>query len=208
MIIRKGAEAEIHLTEWQNQKVISKIRVPKSYRLKVLDEQLRQFRIKNEARLMDSSRKINVPTPIILDINIPDCELVMEYIDGPRLKDLLASKSFTERKRLLLAVGEQIGLLHKYDMIHGDLTTSNMIVSNDIIYFIDYSLGEWSTELEAKGVDLHVLMEAYESTHPELMDEFKYVLEGYRKTYPEAKKVEDKIQEIISRGRYHTKEAV
>ena len=92
MIIRTGAEAEIHLTEWLNRKVIAKRRVPKKYRLKELDEQLRQYRIRNEARLMDSARKFGVPVPIIFDINSSDCELVMEYIDGPRLKDLLATQ--------------------------------------------------------------------------------------------------------------------
>jgi Kae1-associated kinase Bud32 len=202
MIIRRGAEAEIHLTEWLGMKVIAKRRVPKSYRLQSLDEELRQFRIRNEAKLIASSRKFGVPTPAVLDINIIDCELVMEYIDGPRLKDELAARPKDVRKKMLTTVGEQIGILHSNDIIHGDLTTSNMILNEDTIYFIDFSLGEWSMELEAKGVDLHVLMEAYESTHPELMDEFEYILEGYRNTFKDANAVESKIQEIISRGRY------
>lgn len=206
MIIRTGAEAEIHLTDWLGMKVISKKRVPKTYRLKVLDEELRQFRIRNEARLMSSARKFGVPTPAVLDVNISDCELVMEYIDGPRLKDVLATYPSEERKKTLRSVGELIGTLHMNDIIHGDLTTSNMLMSDGLIYFIDFSLGEWSSEVEAKGVDLHVLMEAYESTHPELLDEFEYILEGYREIFPGAGSVEEKIKEIIERGRYHTKE--
>ncbi|UCH88561.1 MAG: Kae1-associated serine/threonine protein kinase [Thermoplasmata archaeon] len=202
MIIRRGAEAEIHLTKWRGQKVIAKRRVPKTYRLAVLDEDLRQVRIKTEAKLLASARKVGVPTPAVLDINSSDCELVMEYIDGPRLKDVLPEADPTERQELLRTVGKHVGTLHSQDIIHGDLTTSNMIVEGGLIYFIDFSLGEWSIEFESKGVDLHVLMEAYESTHPELLEEFKFVMEGYREKFKDAKAVEDKIQDIISRGRY------
>lgn len=202
MIIRRGAEAEIHLTEWMEKSVIAKKRVPKSYRLKVLDENLRQNRIRNESKLMSSARKLGVPTPAVLDINIPDCEMIMEFIDGPRLKDVLAKSTKEERAELLEQAGSQIGILHKNDIVHGDLTTSNMIVMDNKIYFIDFSLGEWSLELEAKGVDLHVLMEAYESTHPEIIDEFENILKGYRKSFTEAKLVEEKIEDIKSRGRY------
>jgi Kae1-associated kinase Bud32 len=202
-IIRRGAEAEIHLTEWHGEEVIAKRRVPKEYRLKVLDDELRKVRIKTEAKLLSSARQFGVPTPAVLDINLKANELVMEYISGPRLKDVLPECSGTRRKELLIMVGEYIGCLHSNDIVHGDLTTSNMLVENDRIYFIDFSLGEWSSELESKGVDLHVLMEAYESTHPELLDDFEHVMNGYKSKFKDASAVESKIQEIISRGRYH-----
>ena len=206
MIIRTGAEAEIHLTTWLDMQVIAKRRVPKTYRLKVLDGELRNYRIRNEARLMSSARKLGVPVPAVLDVNIPECELVMEYIDGVRLKDVLSTYPPAERHGLLERVGMLIGILHRNDIIHGDLTTSNMIMKEHIIHFIDFSLGEWSSEIESKGVDLHVLMEAYESTHPELLDEFEFVMAGYRKAFKDADAVEAKIKEIIERGRYHTRE--
>ena len=102
----------------------------------------------------------------------------------------------------MITAGKQIGVLHLNNIVHGDLTTSNMIVNDGIIYFIDFSLGEISSEMESKGVDLHVLMEAYESTHPEILDEFEHVLMGYREIYSEAEDIEKKINEIIDRGRY------
>ena len=73
---------------------------------------------------------------------------------------------------------------------------------NNMLYFIDFSLGENVEDIESKGVDLHLLMEAFESTHPELMDEFKYIIEGYSENFELAGDVVKKIKEIIRRGRY------
>jgi len=74
--------------------------------------------------------------------------------------------------------------------------------SNNKLYFIDFSLGDIAEDIEAKGVDIHLLMEAFESTHPEYMDEFKYVLEGYGEVFNRSGEVVAKIDEIIRRGRY------
>jgi Kae1-associated kinase Bud32 len=127
----------------------------------------------------------------------------MSYVKGKRVKDILNNLSENERKKLCIKIGESIGKLHKNDIIHGDITTSNIIVLNEFIYFIDFGLGEINSEIEAKGVDLHVLMEAIESTHSKYSNCFEYVLEGYRKIYGEnSKKIFIKIDEIIKRGRY------
>jgi len=202
MIIRKGAEAEIHLTSWQERKVIAKRRVPKTYRLEELDVVLRTKRTKMEAKLISEARSVGIPTPLIFDIDKKESQIVMEYIEGERIKDILNRISPSERKEICFNIGSSIGKLHSHHIIHGDLTTSNMIFRDGLIYFIDFSLGEISEEIEAKGVDLHVLMEAYESTHPSIMEDFKYIMEGYRSEFDSAQEVEDKIQEIISRGRY------
>ena len=74
---------------------------------------------------------------------------------------------------------------------------------DDRIHFIDFGLGEKNSEIEAKGVDLHVLMEAIESTHSKYSKCFEYVLEGYRKEYKgNPEHVINKIDEIVKRGRY------
>ena len=96
-----------------------------------------------------------------------------------------------------------IGRLHRHNIIHGDITTSNMIIDDDRIHFIDFGLGCINDENEAKGVDLHVLMEAFNSTHSSHPDCFGYVLEGYKKEYPShAQAVIKKIDDIVKRGRY------
>jgi Kae1-associated kinase Bud32 len=202
MIIRKGAEAEIHLSTWQDRKVIAKRRVPKKYRIEALDQELRSKRTKMEAKLISDARAIGIPTPIIFDVDSREAVIIMEYIEGERVKDILNKLSSLERQETCNKIGRSIGKLHKNNIIHGDLTTSNMISRDDWIYFIDFSLGEISEEIEKKGVDVHVLMEAYESTHPCILEDFEYIMEGYRTEFNNAQEVEDKIREIISRGRY------
>jgi Kae1-associated kinase Bud32 len=202
MIIRRGAEAEIHLTTWLGRQVISKHRVPKGYRLPAVDEALRIARTKKEAKLISDARRLGISTPIIFDIDLKAHKIIMEYIDGPRFKDILIDLDKRERAELLRKLGKDIGRLHKNNIVHGDLTTSNILKRDDKLYFIDFSLGDVCEDIESKGVDLHLLMEAFESTHPELMEEFKFVLEGYHAEFDTAAEVEKKIAEIIKRGRY------
>jgi TP53 regulating kinase-like protein len=100
-------------------------------------------------------------------------------------------------------IGKSIAKLHNNNLIHGDITTSNMILQDDKIHFIDFGLGSKNGEIETKGVDLHVLMEAFESTHSQHPNCFTYVLEGYQKELTEnAHAVIKKIQDIVKRGRY------
>ena len=103
-------------------------------------------------------------------------------------------------------IGELIGRLHLNDIVHGDLTTSNMILtSSGKVVFVDFGLGEKTVELEQKGVDLHLLKRVFQSTHFSYLEEcFNAVLEGYSKIVgkEKLKKVLVKIREIESRGRY------
>jgi TP53 regulating kinase-like protein len=145
---------------------------------------------------------MGVSTPIIYDIDLKKHKIIMEYIDGPRVKDMIPSLNQNERESLFKNIGHSIGLLHNNNIVHGDLTTSNILHSNNKLYFIDFSLGDVAEDIEAKGVDIHLLMEAFESTHPEYMDEFKQVLDGYGEVYNRANEVVAKIDEIVRRGRY------
>jgi Kae1-associated kinase Bud32 len=131
-----------------------------------------------------------------------ECEIVMEYIDSPRVKDIFNSMGSETRKSLCYQIGRNIGIMHSHNIIHGDLTTSNMLLSHEKLYFIDFSLGEKTSSIEAKGVDLHVLMEAFESTHSEIRDAFQLVFDAYQEEFGKADEVERKIQYIIKRGRY------
>jgi len=204
MLLRRGAEAEIKLTTWLTREVISKHRVPKGYRLPDLDNALRIARTKKEAKLISDARRLGVSTPIIYDIDLEEHKIIMEYIDGPRVKDILSELDTDARREVFNKIGRDIGILHKNNIVHGDLTTSNILKRGDKLYFIDFSLGEVSEDIEAKGVDMHLLMEAFESTHPELMDEFQYIIDGYKTEFSRAGEVVTKIQEIIKRGRYTT----
>ncbi len=202
-ILYKGAEAEIIISKYLGFDVVLKKRVTKGYRLKKINDKLISNRTREEAKLISEARQSGVSVPTIYDIDLRNGVITMSYIKGKRIKDFLNNISEDERKKICIKIGESIGNLHKYDIIHGDITTSNMILLNDMIYFIDFGLGEKSSEIEAKGVDLHVLMEAIESTHSKYSNCFRYVLQGYRKIYGEdSKKIIFKIDEIVRRGRY------
>jgi Kae1-associated kinase Bud32 len=202
-ILYRGAEAEISLSEYLGKTVVQKQRVHKAYRIKEIDDQLIASRTREEAKLITEARSHGVSVPLLYDVDLEKGAIIMEYLHGQRVKDVLNKLDEIERKRICLKIGESIARLHNHDLIHGDITTSNMIFLHDRVHFIDFGLGSKNTELEAKGVDLHVLMEAFESTHSKHPDCFNYVLEGYTKQFQgDVSSVVEKIEEIVRRGRY------
>jgi len=202
-IIYKGAEAEICVSKYMNYNVVEKRRVHKSYRINYIDDKLISSRTREEAKLMIEARNKGVSVPIIYDVDLVNGIITMEYLKGKRVKDILNNLSEKKRQTLCKKIGESIARFHNNDIIHGDITTSNMILLDDKVHFIDFGLGEKNSEIESKGVDLHVLMEALESTHSKYSDCFKYVLEGYKKELKDdANQVIKKIDDIVKRGRY------
>ncbi len=202
-MIYQGAEAKIIRSTYLDIDVICKKRVQKRYRIQQINDQLINSRTKEEAKLMGLARSQGVPVPIIYDIDIIKGILTMSYIDGLRIKDMYDGLSKQERKQLCIIIGETIAQLHNKDIIHGDITTSNMIHLDGKVYLIDFGLGEINPEVETKGVDLHVLMEAMESTHSQHASDFSFVLDGYKNIYTKnADEVIKKIDEIVRRGRY------
>ena len=201
-LIRRGAEAEIRRGKWLDRDVIVKSRVPKSYRLPDLDRSLRNARTRNEARLIHEAREAGVPTPIIYDIDIVNAEMTMEFIDGPRVKDELETSSPERVRMLLREIGRSIAYLHRRGIVHGDLTTSNMIMSKGRMWFIDFSLGSRSASVEEMGVDIHLLKEAFQSAHPTLLKHFPLIIESYKENYERGDEIARKAKEIGHRGRY------
>ncbi len=201
VLLHRGAEALITRTKWRGRPAVEKHRVPKAYRHPRLDGDLRRARLRTEARLFGEARRLGISVPILYDVDPEENRLVMEYIEGPRMKEALDAQpeGGAEPGRRL---GEVIGRLHGGDLIHGDLTTSNMILRGGEIVLIDFGMGERSSELEAKGVDFHLFQEALRSAHAADEDLLDPVLEGYRSTYPRADEVVAKAKEIEKRGRY------
>ena len=206
LLIKKGAEASLYLADWYYRKVIMKKRLPKKYRLSELDEQIKNYRTIHEPQLIHEAKKAGVPTPTTFLVDLKSATIIMEFIEGKQIKQLFSEISGTERQQLCFKIGELIGRLHKYGIIHGDLTTSNMILNPEgRIFFVDFGLGEKSKELEARGVDLHLMKGALQSTHFGFADEcFNAVIEAYSRVLGSriAKNVLDKIEEIEKRGRY------
>lgn len=205
-LIKRGAEACLYLAYWHGRKVIMKRRLPKKYRVSTLDEQIRVYRTIHEPQLMHEAKKAGVPTPTIYLVDSKNATIIMEFIEGEQVKQLLAKVSENTRQTLCRKIGELIGKLHKNGIIHGDLTTSNMIQTPEgKIFFVDFGLGEKTQELEAKGVDLHLMKRALQSTHFQFAEKcFSAIIEGYASVLEksEVKNVLDKIREIEKRGRY------
>lgn len=205
-LLKKGAEASLYLADWHGKKVVIKVRVPKRYRPPALDVRIRTYRTVHEPQLMHEAKAAGVPTPLIYMVNVPEASITMEYIEGQQVKRLLNSVSESERRDLCNKIGTSIGCLHCHGLIHGDLTTSNMILSPDgNVFFVDFGLGEKNVELEARGVDLHLMKRALQSTHYEYWEQcFRSVLYGYATALglEYAAKVYEKIVEIERRGRY------
>jgi len=205
-LLKKGAEASLYLADWHGRRVIVKARLPKRYRPVELDEKIRGYRTAHEPQLMHEAKKAGVPTPTIFLVDMKRAAITMEFVEGKQVKQLLGSMAAEERQALCVKIGELIGRLHRHGVIHGDLTTSNMILSAEgKIFLVDFGLGEKNTEVEARGVDLHLMKRALQSTHYETAAEcFKHVLKGYSAVLGEedAGKVFEKIREIERRGRY------
>ncbi len=210
-LIAKGAEADLYEAPFSQiffdsmtfDRVIMKLRIPKSYRVHELDVQLRRQRTLSEAKIIHDSRSGGANVPIILGVWLEKCLIVMEKIEGTRLKEFLAMKG-EGRVEACRRAGAQIGLLHRAGIVHGDPTTSNMILTNGSVYLIDFGLAEYSESLEKKAIDLHLLKTAMKSAHFRTFKEYyAAALRGYgEETGKECAEVFERCAEIEKRGRY------
>ncbi|MEM5843897.1 MAG: KEOPS complex kinase/ATPase Bud32 [Candidatus Aenigmatarchaeota archaeon] len=202
-IIYKGAEAILYLDFLEGKKVIVKERIEKKYRIEEIDKKLRKLRTRKEVSLLREARSIGVATPQVLFVDEENHKIIMEFIEGVRLKEFLNSARKEEIEKVCFEVGKAIGKLHSSGIVHGDLTTSNMILKDDKIYFLDFSLGDFSKRIEDFGVDLNLLYEAIKSAHFKVLKLcWDNIVKGYKKEYKDAEKVLKKVEEIERRARY------
>lgn len=196
-IIAEGAEAIVYL---EGKKIV-KDRVQKKYRLKELDEKIRKTRTRKERKLMLKAAQIT-DIPKILDKE-ELFKIEMEYIEGDKLSEKLDSFKKEKQFEVMKTIGENIGRLHKEDIIHGDLTTSNTILKDKRVYLLDFGLGFISKRMEDKAVDLHLIKQALEAKHWRNHTElFTNLLEGYAKGYSESERVLEQLKKVEARGRY------
>jgi len=202
-IIKRGAEAVLYLDKYDGQRVLVKERIKKGYRIAQLDEKIRKTRTKKEVKLMTAARSCSVMTPKILAVDEKGHKIIMEHIEGKTVKELFYSADKKTVAGVSKEIGRLVGKLHNAGVVHGDLTTSNMILAKDCIYFIDFGLGEFSKRIEGQGVDLNLLAEALKSTHFKLFKLcWSNIVKGYKQEYKFADKVLEKVDEIEKRARY------
>jgi len=196
--IGAGAEALIYI----DKKEVVKERIQKSYRLKQIDEKLRKFRTRREAKVLEKLHSIGFPIPKLILSDDKKMLIKMEFLKGKKLRDILNKKNC---EKLCREIGEEVATLHKKGIIHGDLTTSNMILK-DKIYFIDFGLSFFSDKIEDKAVDIHLLRQALESKHHEIFKKsFKAMLAGYKIKNPDYNTIIKRLEKVEARGRYKGK---
>jgi len=201
-IIGTGAEAIlIH----KNNSLIKR-RIKKSYRLKEIDDKLRKTRTKAEGKILDKLKNI-INVPEIIKIDKDNKEIIMQFIQGKKLSEYLDSFPLKQQEQICKEVGKGIGEIHNENIIHGDLTTSNMILSQNKIFFIDFGLGFHSRRIEDKAVDLHLMKQALESKHFKNWQKlFNSVLQGYKTQ--DKDKILNQFKKVESRGRYKSQACI
>ncbi len=191
-VFASGAEAVLSVEERDGQRLVIKERQAKRYRHPALDGELRRSRTRREAKLL---AKAPVAAPRLLGTD-RESRIEMEFIEGEQLKGLLDEEPARAGK-----VGEGLAALHDAGIIHGDLTTSNLLLRNGELLFIDFGLGFSSREDEDKAVDIHLFRQALESTHHRVADQaYAAFLEGYRSS-ERAASVLERLAAVERRGR-------
>jgi TP53 regulating kinase-like protein len=196
-ILAQGAEAKIILKD----NIIIKKRIKKSYRILEIDQKINKLRTRGETKLLIKASQ-QIPIPKVLKSDEKTKQITMEFINGKKLSDYLNNFSLEKQKQTCKQIGQNIAKLHDSNIIHGDLTTSNMILKNKEVFFIDFGLGFISHKIEDKAVDLHLLNQALEARHPQNWEIlFKEIKKKYQKS-KNSKKVFNQLKKVEKRGRY------
>mmetsp|Transcript_6762 Transcript_6762/g.5902 ORF Transcript_6762/g.5902 Transcript_6762/m.5902 type:complete len:236 (+) Transcript_6762:19-726(+) len=220
IIISQGAEGKIFISNIFGTPCIVKERFVKKYRVLELDTKITKQRIIQETRNMAKVRKAGVNTPALYFLDQENRRIYMQHLQDPivTVKEFLLENDDFSQKRinesLCFEIGRSIAKMHKADVIHGDLTTSNMMVNKDTvknentsennceIFLIDFGLSFFSLKVEDKAVDLYVLKRAMISLHPGSEALFYKVVEQYKIEYTDkGKEIIDKYKDVELRGR-------
>ena len=202
-LIKKGAEGDLFLTKWNDQKAILKERKKKNYRNSELDHRIRKQRTIRESEIISEVKLFGISSPLVFFVDTKKCIILMQYISGTLIHELPKSKLILNCKK----IGKIVGTMHKNGIMHGDLTTSNFILSNNKIFVIDFGLAIRTKKPEDHAVDLRLFKEILNSAHAsEMKKAWENFLDVYRTIVGTSKfnKVSNLVSIIESRGRYAT----
>lgn len=201
--IKRGAESVIYEGYFGGIHAIFKKRISKAYRNKELDFKINSERTRLESKLMYSALKNGVNTPAILMVDPFDFLIVMEFIEGEAVREVIPKLDDKDLIQLGEKIGEIAGRLHKAGISHGDFTTNNLIYTKQgEIFLIDFGLARRSDDIEDFATDVHVFLRGLESVHYKQKDIiFKGFEKGYSK-FMDFSEVMKTVKEIRMRGRY------
>ncbi|KAM5352272.1 hypothetical protein ACJ41O_004995 [Fusarium nematophilum] len=223
ILITQGAEGRLYRSTYllPDLPCAVKYRPPKPWRHPTLDQRLTRHRILSEARILAKCRRDGVRVPAVYAIDEAAGWLMLEWIHGgpvrKSINDRLGNRTEgiendVELKGLMRRIGTAIGNMHKVGIVHGDLTTSNMMLQPSAdpqkkslldgeLVIIDLGLASGSISDEDRAVDLYVLERAFGSTHPRAECLFPELLDAYRQTFKQAPIALKKLEDVRMRGR-------
>ena len=193
------------LGNWQGLDAVFKIRKPLTYRLRILDEAIRRQRTVHEAEMIHLAKNAGVASPFLYNVDVQSSTIIMEFVRGDRMKDLVASLSRTQLEDAFFEFGQDVAKLHRFGIMHGDLTTANVVKSNGRLVFIDFGLSVRTTRLEDHAVDLRLIKETLVGAHSDVSARALGALNGgYASVVGPARSraVLKQLQNIERRGRY------
>lgn len=206
-ILSQGAEATLTKVKIFGEWAVEKARTPKTYRHPELDARLRKERTAHEARMTHEVKTIGIPSPILYAWDSLNCKLIIEFINGTRLKNVLLQKgvSPSRKKNLCEEFGKIIAMMHVHGFVHGDLTTSNVLVrkkgKKDELVLIDFGLSAHSKKLEDIAVDLVNLKKTFTATHADFEEGWKIIQDAYRASGGKASALKQ-MEKVEQRIRY------
>ena len=202
-ILKKGAEADVYISSWNGKKSVLKIRKEKKYRNSSLDTRIRKQRTIREAQIISHVKSFGISTPLIYFVNYKNFSIYMQYVKGKLIRDM-DEKSIP---KTCLQIGMIVGTLHQNGIMHGDLTTSNFILTSKHLFVIDFGLANRTEKPDDHAIDLRLFKEILNSAHANVMKKsWKNFITGYEKSVGKkhCKKILELVSVIESRGRYAT----
>jgi len=204
-LIYRGAEADIMLGEWQGLDAVYKVRKPLKYRLPILDDAIRRHRTLREAEMIHRAKKAGVDAPSLYYVDQVTATIVMELILGDRLRDLVGRISSGALAEVFFTFGRDVAKLHSSGIMHGDLTTANIVRKGKGLVFIDFGLSIHSARLEDHAVDLRLIKETLVGAHSGVASgAIEAFYRGYSTVVGDTRfrQVLKQLQNIERRGRY------
>ncbi len=200
-LVKKGAEADIYLTSWNGHNSILKIRKKKDYRVHSLDTRIRTLRTIREAKMISETKSFGITTPLVYFVDEKKCEMYLQFVQGKLVRDL----PIKQIVKICKDIGRIVGILHKNGVMHGDLTTSNFILTQQGLVILDFGLSQKTDKIDDYAIDLRLFKEVLNSAHAQIVDKsWASFIQGYKKILGNllTEKVVNQVLVIEKRGRY------
>lgn len=151
--------------------------------------------------MISEVKSFGIITPLVYFVDEKKCKIYLQYIDGKLVRDLPSNQI----KKICKEIGRIVGTLHKNGVMHGDLTTSNFILSQKGLVIIDFGLSQKTNETDDYAIDLRLFKEVLNSAHAQIVkDAWSSFLDGYKKILGKhlCEKIINQVLVIEKRGRY------